>query len=59
MLNMNEVYYDVRVKNKDGTKDYLVFMRVHEHLIDVYVSREQLNTLYRDMIVYKQVSVIN
>lgn len=56
---MENIYYDIRVKNKDGTKDYLIMLKVHEHLADVYVSREQMNTLYRDMIVYKQISVIN
>lgn len=54
-----EVYYDVRVKNKEGTKDYLIIMNVKSDLIDSYLSREQMNTLYKDMIVYKQVSIIN
>ena len=49
-------YYDIRVKSKDGTKDYLIAMNVHEDLADLYVSREQMNEFYKDMKVYKTVS---
>ena len=56
---MENTYYDIRVKNKAGNKDYLIMLRVHEHLADVYVSREQMNTLYKGMIVYKQRSIID
>ena len=59
VLKMENIYYDVRVKNKSGTEDYLVVLKVHEHLIDVYVSREQMNSLYKNMIVYKQKSILN
>lgn len=56
---MENTYYDIRVKNKDGSKDYLIVLKVHEHLVDVYVSREQMNPLYKDMKIYKQKSILN
>lgn len=56
---MENTYYDIRVKNKDGSKDYLIILKVHEHLADVYVSREQMNALYEGMLVYKQKSILN
>lgn len=52
-------YYDIRVKNKEGTKDFLVIMNVHEDLVDLYVSRENMNSLYENMIVYKEKSMLN
>lgn len=55
VLNMiNKVYYDIRVKNKDSSEDYLIMMNVHEDLADTYIARESMNTLYEGMIVYKQ-----
>lgn len=56
---MENIYYDIRVKNKDGTKDYLVVLKVHDHLADYYIAREQANTLYKGMIVYKQRSILD
>lgn len=53
---METVYYDIRVKSKDGSQDYLIMMNVHEDLADTYVARESMNTLYKGMIVYKQKS---
>lgn len=55
---MEKLYYDIRVKNKDGTEDFLIILKVHEDLVDTYVSRESMNDLYKDMVVYKQKSVI-
>lgn len=55
VLNMTEkVYYDIRVKSEDGSKDYLIMLHVHEDLADVYIARESMNTLYKGMTVYKQ-----
>lgn len=55
---MENLYYDIRVRNKDSTEDYLISMEVHEDLADTYVARESMNELYKGMIVYKQRSVI-
>lgn len=52
-------YYDIRAKSKDGSIDYLVVLRVHDHLVDYYIHREQNNVLYKNMIVYKQRSILN
>lgn len=54
MIN-NQVYYDVRVKSDDGTKDYLVRMKVHEHLVDSVVGSEQVR-VGKGFTVYKQLS---
>lgn len=52
------MYYDIRVKNKEGTEDFLIMMNVHEDLADLHVSREELNSLYKNMIIYKERSII-
>ena len=51
---IEKIYYDIRVKNEDGSKDYLIMLHVHEDLADTYVSRESMNKLYEGMTVYKQ-----
>lgn len=53
---IEKVYYDIRVRNKDNSEDFLIMMNVHEDLADTYVARESMNTLYKGMIVYKQKS---
>lgn len=58
-MSIKKVYYDVRVRSKDGKKDHLIMMNVNEDLIDTYVARESMNNLYKDMIVYKQLSKLN
>lgn len=58
-MSIKKVYYDVRVRSKDGKKDHLIMMHVNEDLIDTYVARESMNDLYKGMIVYKQLSKLN
>lgn len=58
-MSIKKVYYDIRVRSKDGKKDHLIMMNVNEDLIDTYVARESMNNLYKDMIVYKQLSKLN
>lgn len=41
-MTNNQVYYDIRVKSEDGSKDYLIRMHVHEHFVDAIVASEQV-----------------
>lgn len=56
---MEKSYYDIRVRSKDNTKNFLIMMNVHEDLADLHISREAMNSLYKGMIVYKEKSMLN
>lgn len=53
---MENKYYNIRSKNKDDENDdHPVVLNVHEHLVEVTISRCQMEKRNKDRIVYKQV----
>lgn len=37
----NNSYYDIRTRNEDGSKDYLIMMIVHEDDVEAIVASNQ------------------